>query len=122
MQNNKLSGGFAALFFSREDEYSAMYVPTPPPEWICGNGRSSLCISESGMFCLYFLIFSKPHGSAVFTVNGRDISGSYAREKGGEICSSAICSIKEGALPCSLGINTLGETSEGVLLIIKCNV
>ena len=122
MHNKQPLDGFAALFFSQGSETSAMYVSTPAPAWIGGNGRKSISVTESGMFCLYLLVFSKTGGGACLTVNGRDIEASLTGEKNGEICTSAVCSIREAALPCSLGASLFGETEEGVLLIVKCNV
>lgn len=122
MHDNKLTGGFAALFFSRDSETSAMYISTPAPSWIGGNGRKSISVTENGMFCLYLLVFSKVGGGACLTVNGRDIEASLTGEKNGEICTSAVCSIREAALPCSLGASLFGETEEGLLLIVRCNV
>ncbi|MBR5543056.1 MAG: hypothetical protein IKU65_03045 [Oscillospiraceae bacterium] len=122
MDDKKAASSFAALFFKKNEKTSVLYAPPPAPSWISGSNPSGINISESGLYCIYLLVFSAKDGGAVFTVNGNDIAGSYAAERGGEICSSAVCSIKEGAVPCMLGVDTFGDTFEGLLLVIKFNM
>ena len=114
---------FAALFLSGDKSgESAMYVSTPPPLWLCGENMREITLERAGVYCLWFLVFSKKGGSAYITVNGREIRGSRRSEEDGEICGSAICSIRDLALPCALGLATSGDTECGVLLAVECEV
>lgn len=114
---------FAALFLSGDkDGERAMYVSTPPPLWLGGNNMREITLECAGIYCLWFLVFSKNGGSACITVNGREIRGSYREEEDGEICGSAVCSIREQALPCSLGISPDEKAECGVLLVAECEI
>lgn len=114
---------FAALFLSGEERGErAMYVSSPPPTWLDGDDMREICLNRAGVYCLWFLMFSKKGGGAYLTVNGREIRGSYREEEGGEICGSAICSIREKALPCSLGIVAERGAECGVLLAVQYEI
>lgn len=114
---------FASLFLSGNPVGErAMYVSTPPPTWLDGENMRELRLTVAGIYCLYFLVFSKSGGNACITVNGREIRGSFREEERGEICGSAICSIRELALPCSLGLSVSAEVECGILLVIRYEV
>lgn len=123
MYGDKKGLGFAALFFpKRSGDMSAMYVSSPPPGWLDGKDMSKIIIGESGVYCLFFLAASQSGGHAYITVNGRAIRGSYTEEENGAVSGSAVCSIRERAIPCALGIKTDGGAGEGVLLVAKYDV
>ena len=114
---------FAALFFPKRGRNTYfMYVSDPPPVWLGCEDMSKMVIEKAGMYCLFFLIRSKNGGRACLTVNGREVSGSFTEEKDGEISGSAVCSIREAALPCVLGINTGGRTESGIFVVADCEV
>ena len=114
---------FAALFLSGDEKAErATYVSSPPPLWLDGGDMRELRLKRAGVYCLWFLVFSKKGGSAYITVNGREIRGSYREEENGEICGSAICSIREQALPCALGITPDEGAECGVLLVMRCEI
>lgn len=114
---------FSALFFpKRSGDTFAMYVSNPPPAWLEERDMSKIEIGQPGVYCLFFLVMSQSGGHAYITVNGREVRGSYSEESEGEICGSAVCSIRERALPCTLGIKTEDGAEDGILLVVKCNV
>ena len=121
--SDKKDSAFAALFFPKRgaDTY-VMYVSDPPPVWLGDKDMSKTVIEKAGIYCLFFLIRSDKGGGAYITVNGREIRGSYAYEKDGGISGSAVCSIREAALPCTLGIKTEGRTGGGILVVADCEV
>ncbi len=123
MHRNINGREFSLLFFpKRSSDTYAMYVSSPPPVWLNGSDMSKIVIDSPGMYCLFFLVTSGKGGEAHITVNGREIPGSYASEKNGVISGSAVCSIRDRALPCPLGIKTAGRAREGILLVAKCEV
>ncbi len=123
MYRNTDGREFSLLFFpKRSSSTYTMYVSSPPPKWLSDTDMSRIVIDSPGMYCLFFLVTSGTGGKAHITVNGREIRGSYAEEKGGAISGSAVCSIRDRALPCALGIKTEGRAREGVLLVAKCDV
>ena len=123
MSGQKKDAGFSALFFpAREGEKYVMYVSNPPPGWLDESDMSKIIIGETGVYCLFFLVTSGRGGCAYITVNGRAIRGSYAEEKSGAISGSAVCSIRERALPCALAIEAEGAAQSGVLLVVKYDI
>ncbi|MBQ8003817.1 MAG: hypothetical protein IJ299_01855 [Oscillospiraceae bacterium] len=123
MHRNTDGREYSLLFFPKRSSGTyAMYVSSPPPLWLDDTDMSKIVINSPGMYCLFFLVTSGNGGKAYITVNGREIRGSYAEEKSGAISGSAVCSIRDRAIPCSLGIKTEGRAREGVLLVAKCDV
>lgn len=123
MCGDKKGQEFCLLFFpKRSGDTFAMCVSGPPPEWLDGEDMTKVVIDAPGMYCLFFLVASGSGGHAYITVNGREIRGSYAEAKSGAISGSAVCSIRERALPCALGIKTEGRAKEGILLVAKCDI
>ncbi len=123
MVGDKKELTFSALFFpERLGDTFAMYVSDPPPEWLEARDMTKIEIGQPGVYCLFFLVMSQSGGCAYITVNDREVRGSYSEEKNGEICGSAVCSIRERAIPCTLGIKTEGDAEEGILLVVKYNV
>ena len=123
MGEKKGDSAFAVLFFpQRETGAYIMHVSDPPPVWLGSENMSRMVIEKAGMYCLFFLIRSEKGGGAYLTVNGREIRGSYSREKENEISGSAVCSIREAALPCTLGIKASSEAGRGLLLVTECDV
>ncbi|MBQ2841171.1 MAG: hypothetical protein II996_03020 [Oscillospiraceae bacterium] len=121
--NREKNAGFSALFFpEHSDDPFVMYVSSSPPQWLDANDMSKITVTETGIYCLFFLVNSDPGGSAYISVNGRSIRGSYAEERSGSISGSAVCSIRELALPCSLSIETGGAAGAGILLVVKCMI
>ena len=120
---DKKEAGFAALFFPKRGKNTyVMYVSDPPPIWLGCEDMSKLVIEKAGIYCLFFLVRSEKGGGACITVNGREVCGSYATEKDYGISGSAVCSIREAALPCTLGIATEGVTGSGLMLVADCEV
>ena len=123
MHRNTNGREFSLLFFpERTSDTYTMYVSSPPPVWLDGSDMSKIVIASPGMYCLFFLVTSGKGGEAYITVNGREIPGSYSPEKDGVISGSAVCSIRDRALPCPLGIKIAGRAREGILLVAKCDV
>ena len=123
MCGKKKGTSYAALFFSAdENEMRAMYVSTPPPPWLDDQDLSKIVVGEAGIYCLYFLMDSEPGGYAQLTVNGRGIRGSMTEEEDGEICGSAICSIREKALPCTLAVSGGNGAGSGIFLVMDYEV
>ena len=121
--NREKNAGFSALFFpERSADPFVMYVSSPPPQWLDSGNMSKVTVTEPGIYCLFFLASSLPGGAAYISVNGRSIRGSYAEERSGTISGSAVCSIHELALPCSLSVETDSSAGTGVLLVVKCVV
>lgn len=122
MDNDK-SPSFAALFFpERGGKEFAMYVSDPPPSWVSDEDMTKVVINSTGMYCLFFLTVSKMDGRAWLCVNGRKIDGSYSRASRGRAVGSAVCSIHERALPCTLEIKTEGGAENGVFLVARYDV
>ena len=121
--SDKESPTFAALFFPkrRTDTY-VMYISDPPPLWLDDKDMTKVVIEKAGIYCLFFLVNSEEGGGAYITVNGREVRGSYAYEKDHGISGSAVCSIREAALPCTLGIKTEGKTGRGILVVADCEI
>ncbi len=114
--------GAAALIFPEDTSYtSALLVSNPPPLWL-DDDFTKISVLESGMYCLYLLFFAESGSRAYLSINGRSIKGSASESSDGVICTSAICSIRDAALPCTLGAVTDGENSGGILLVIKCRI
>lgn len=123
MHSDHNGRGFALLFFpGKTDNTFAMHVSSPPPTWLESGDMTKIAIAEAGIYCLFFLVLAREGGRAYITVNGREIRGSYAEAKGGAVSGSAVCSIREPALPCDLGINTEGGTEEGLMLVFRYEV
>ncbi len=113
---------FAALFFSCcGGDTSVMYVSTPAPAWLGEEDLTKIVIEEMGVYCLFFLIPAKS-GAAVLAVNGKGVQGSRTVPMDGVLCGSAVCSIHEQALPCSLEILTEGDAQGGVFLVTRVDV
>lgn len=120
MNESKHSGEFALLFFpKRGGEKYIMYLPTPPPVWLNSSDMTKITVCEPGVYCIFFLAFSGRSGRAYLAVNGKVIKGSETRARRGSVSGSAVCSIREKALPCELSIMTDGNTSDGILLVTK---
>lgn len=112
--------GFALLFFpARAGNTYIMYVSSPPPAWLDGRDKTCIKLERAGMFLLSYIARSGEHGRACITVNGREVEGSEARARHGEVCGSAVCTVRSPALPCTLGIKTSGEVRGGVLLVAE---
>ncbi len=123
MKDRNGEPSFAALFFPKEKSGTyVMYISDPPPVWLGGENMSEIVVEKAGMYCLFFLVKSGKGGNACITVNGREVKGSFAGERGNEISGSAVCSIREAALPCTLGIKTGRNTGRGLLLVAECDV
>ncbi len=119
-QNNS---GAAALIFSKgKPDTSVMLVSSPPPLWLSDEDLTQILICESGMYCLYFLFFSERGGKAQLSINGRAIPGSITEAENGIICNSAVCSIRDAALPCSLNVVSNKACNDGIFLVIQCRV
>ena len=119
---SKSNDGAAALIFPDDTSYSsALLVSNPPPIWL-DDDFTKISVLESGMYCLYLLFFAESGVRAYLTINGRTIKGSAAKSSDGVICTSAVCSIRDAALPCTLGAVTDGEHNGGILLVIKCRI
>ena len=114
--------GSAALIFPTDASYtSAMIVSNPPPLWLSEQDLTKICISESGIYCLYFLFFAENGTRAYISINGRSIPGSASEAIDGVICSSAVCSIRSNALPCTLTAVT-DLPCGGIFLVVQCRV
>ncbi len=114
--------GAAALIFPEDTTYtSALLVSSPPPAWL-DDDFTKICICESGMYCLYLLFFAESGARAYLSINGRLIKGSATESEDGVICTSAICSIRDAALPCTLGAVAENKTHGGILLVIKSRI
>ena len=123
MCGNKSGRGFALLFFPERSENTfVMQLSVPPPEWLAAEDLAGITITQPGMYCLFFLVASDARGRAFITVNGREIRGSYAEETEGAISGSAVCSIRDRALPCEFGIKTENGAGAGILLVFKYDV
>lgn len=123
MSSDKSRLSFAALFFpERGGGDFAMYLSEPQLSWLSDDDMTKVMICRTGMYCLFFLTVSRGEGKAWLSVNGRKIEGSYAQASKGRAVGSAVCSIHERALPCSIEINTEGGAENGVLLVVKCEV
>lgn len=122
MQNFKNNLGGAALIFPEESEVlSIMCVSAPPPLWLDSHDLSKIVISESGIYCIYFLLSANDGDFACLTINGERIESSRRDCHGGEIFGSAVCSIREAALPCTLGI-TRCDGSHGIFFVARCRI
>ncbi len=120
---DKKEAAFAALFFPKRGRNTyVMYVSDPPPLWLGNGDMSKMVIEKAGVYCLFFLIKSKKGGRACITVNGREVRGSFSSEKDNEISGSAVCSIRDAALPCTLGITTEGGAGAGLFVVADCEV
>lgn len=120
MHSDKNAHSFSLLFFPEPSQTTfTMYLSTPPPKWLDSEDMTKIIIGETGVYCLFFLVCSAPGGRAYITVNNREIRGSYAEEKNGRISGSAVCSIRELALPCSFSIKSEAGAEGGVLLVFK---
>ena len=116
------NNGAAALIFPEDDSFSsALLISSPPPLWL-DDDFTKISVLESGMYCLYLLFFAEKGSRAYISINGRSIKGSASESSDGIICTSAICSIRDAALPCTLGAATDGKNSGGILLVIKCRI
>ena len=114
--------GAAALIFPEDTSYtSALLVSNPPPVWL-DDDCTKISVLESGMYCLYLLFSAENGAHAYLSINGRTVKGSAATSSDGIICTSAICSIRDAALPCTLSAVTDGEHKGGILLVIKCRI
>ncbi len=123
MYSSKNNTGAAALIFSKDSSESfTMLVSSPPPIWLSEKNLTEICVNESGMYCLCFLFFSEEGVSAHLTVNGRKIPGSETNAENGIICNSAVCSIRDAALPCCLSVTTDKICEIGVFLVIQCRI
>jgi len=123
MPENKNNHDYALLFFpKRKEKIFTMYVSSPPPTWLDGKEMTGITVCEPGVYCLFFLVLSHRAGRAYITVNGREIRGSGGIAKRGIISGSAVCSIREPALPCKLGISTEAGAGEGMIFVFKYNV
>ncbi len=113
---------FAALLFPRRGgEISVIYVSTPPPTWLGEDDLTKIVVEEAGVYCLFFLVPAK-RGMAELAINGNPVRGSETTPHGGVLCGSAVCSIRELALPCSLEVKTEGTLSGGILVIARVDV
>ncbi len=115
--------GAAALIFPEDTAYtSALLVSNPPPVWLDDGDLTKICINESGIYCLYLLLFAENGTHAYIAINGRSIAGSAVEAEDGVICSSAVCSIHDAALPCSLSAITDAVGGSGIFLVARCCV
>ncbi len=120
MSESNHNGEFALLFFpKRSDNKYIMYLSTPPPVWLDASDMTKITVCESGVYCIFFLASSGRSGRAYLAVNGKIIKGSETRARRGCVSGSAVCSIREKALPCELSIVTEGNTNDGILLVTK---
>lgn len=116
------NNGACALIFPEDTSYiSALLVSNPPPVWLSDADKTKICITDSGIYCLYLLLFAESGTHAYITINGRSIAGSAVEAEDGVICSSAVCSIHDAALPCSLSAVTDSDGS-GIFLVARCRV
>ena len=123
MREKKEELSYAVLFFpEREAGTYFMCVSDPPPVWLGSENMSDIVVEKAGVYCLFFLVKSGRGGCACITVNGREVKGSFSAERGREISGSAVCSIREAALPCTLGIKTVKNAGRGFLLVAECDV
>ena len=123
MDSFKNNTGSAALVFSDGKAYdTALIVSNPPPSWLSEGVFSEICISEEGLYCIYFLLFAPPGFRAAFSINDRKIKGSETETCDGTICASAVCSIHTEALPCSLSVVCEPRMCSGIFLVVKCSV
>ena len=119
----KNSLGACALIFPDDSAYtSALLVSTPPPEWLSDEDKTKICITESGMYCLYFLFFAEGDTLAYISINGRRVPGSAITAEDGVACSCAVCSIHDAALPCALSVVTEPRGGDGIFLVARCVV
>ena len=117
------NNGACALIFPEDTSYtSALLVSNPPPAWLDDADKTKICIIDSGIYCLYLLFFAENGTHACISINGRSITGSAVVAEDGVICSSAVCSIHDAALPCSLSAVTDTERSSGIFLVARCRV
>ncbi len=112
---------FAALFLPRSGDTRVMYVSSPGLSWLSGDG-AEIVAGEIGVYCLFFLISAKSGASGELLVNSKAVRGSKTFCENGSICASAVCSIHEKALPCTLSVATEGEVGEGVFVVAKYEV
>ena len=122
IQYSKNTSGAAALIFPSSKKERFLIISTPPPSWLLERDLSEIQIGESGVYCIYFLFFSKNSGKAALCINGRVIPGSETAAEDGVICNTAVCSIHDAALPCSVTVSCDGACEGGVLLAIKYRV
>lgn len=116
------NNGACALIFPEDTSYiSALLVSNPPPVWLSDADKTKICVMESGLYCLYLLFFAENGTHAYITINGRSIAGSAVEAEDGVICSSAVCSIHDAALPCSLSAVT-DSYGSGIFLVARCRV
>ncbi len=122
MSNESSKNSFAALLFPRRGgDTSVIYVSTPPPSWLGEDDLTKIVVEEAGVYCLFFLVPSKC-GTAEFAINGNSVRGSETFPHKDALCNSAVCSIREPALPCSLEVRTKGTASGGILVIARVDV
>ena len=119
---NSKSEGAAALIFPSNKKERFLIISSPPPLWLLERNLWEIQIGESGVYCLYFLFFSKSGGRAALCINGRAIAGSETETDNGVICNTAICSIRDAALPCSVTVSYNNACEGGILLAIKYRV
>jgi len=123
MNTSKNNKGACALIFPEDAPYtSAMLVSTPPPEWLDGRDLSKISILEGGLYCVYLLFLARNGAKARLSVNGRAIPGSAAESTDGVICTSAVCSIRDAALPCTLGVIADDSCRGGIFLVVRCKI
>ena len=114
--------GFAVLFFPcRGGDTSVIYVSTPAPSWLGEEDLSKIVIEEIGIYCLFFLIPART-GTALLSVNGHPVPGSLTKAYAGSLCGSAVCSIRERALPCCLEVCTEDTTEGGIFVVARVDV
>lgn len=123
MREEREATSFAVLFFPKsEKDTHIMYVSDPPPLWLGSENLTKVVVEKAGIYCLFFLARSARGGKAYITVNGKEVRGSYSKEKEGEISGSAVCSIREAALPCTLGIKTEDGGGGGFFVVADCDI